>query len=380
VTVNTSYFYGYPNLAISKTVRSITDNTAFQKSIAVHPLEKLEFRIEIRVDGGGTAHNVVVRDILPSRLIYRGNLRVDGTRYAGDIDSGINIGNIMSGYTKTVTFEADVASPSNFGYYSTFLTNQASVKSDENNNIYDSVSLSIVKESIISSVFLSVSTDGRNISKNDNQWSDFVSTEPSDRIALRVRITNSGNTSLHDLIVKNTLPNKIIYKGNLKIDGRSSNGDIASGLNIGDLAPYQTKIVTFEAEVASAENFGYGTSKLIDSAISYNTQTAKSDSVTILVKRTGVAGAVTQAPTGVLDTAHLSFIITMFIVFILSYLWFLRFYLKRKIPWNKIKSEASRRVNNFKETILSLGGSYEQRTERKLSRILNEIRNREGIC
>jgi Na+/H+-translocating membrane pyrophosphatase len=122
-------------------------------------------------------------------------------------------------------------------------------------------------------------------------------------------------------MVKDNLPDNIIYQGNLKIDNVYSSKNITTGaVNIGDLSSGQTKTITFEAKVESKDKFNYGTTDLINTGLAYNTETSVTDTCKVIVKKTAVAGAATSISTGIsngiLNSILLPLIITLAIVWI----------------------------------------------------------------
>jgi hypothetical protein len=102
---------------------------------------------------GADAQNVLVRDNLPSTLIYQNQLVVacavnysysnnngnvnyntnycngNNYNYSGNITSGVNLNTINAGQTITITYQAQVASASNFAYGTTTLNNSVVVNS-----------------------------------------------------------------------------------------------------------------------------------------------------------------------------------------------------------------------------------------------------------
>jgi hypothetical protein len=84
--------------------------------------------ITIQPSGNQDISNINVRDTLPANLIYKENLIVSGSsNYSGNITSGMNFGTISNGQTVTITYQAQVATASNFAFGSTTLTNSVSV-------------------------------------------------------------------------------------------------------------------------------------------------------------------------------------------------------------------------------------------------------------
>ncbi|MCX6759339.1 MAG: hypothetical protein NT012_02135, partial [Candidatus Nealsonbacteria bacterium] len=116
------------DFSIYKTVRSLSKGTAFSELIYANPKEMLTFGIGIKA-GNDPLYNVVVKDFLPSGIIYQGDLRVDDILTPGDIFAGLNIGNLAAGQEKRITFRGDVAGAESFSFGQTELTNTASVSS-----------------------------------------------------------------------------------------------------------------------------------------------------------------------------------------------------------------------------------------------------------
>ena len=159
----------------------------------------------------------------------------------------------------------------------------------------------------------------RNLS-DGTAWLDSVSADPGETLSFSIQVT-AGSSYLSNVIVKDTLPDKIQSRGNLKIDGVSSAGDIFAGLNIGDLSSGQTKTITFDAGVLAANNFGYGETQLVNSVLVYNAYYSVSDTAKVVVTKSAVAGAATGVSTGITDNIFLdSFFLPLLITLILIWL------------------------------------------------------------
>ncbi|MCX6720967.1 MAG: hypothetical protein NTW11_04140, partial [Candidatus Staskawiczbacteria bacterium] len=126
--------YTNGTLTVNKTVKNLTTGTGFVSSVYANPSDMLMFMITLQANGGQNIQNVVVRDALPSSLIYNNQLVVACTgnssncnNYSGDITTGINFYSISVGQTITITYQAQVASAANFSYGTTTLNNSVSV-------------------------------------------------------------------------------------------------------------------------------------------------------------------------------------------------------------------------------------------------------------
>ncbi len=130
-----------PSLTIQKQVRSITNATNYAESVVANPRQRLSFQITVTSNGDVDTKNVVVKDILPDRLLYiTGSTRIDtATALPDRITSygGINIGDIPKGTSKIITFEVDIEREAMFVRGDTSLTNVAYVRADNLSEISD---------------------------------------------------------------------------------------------------------------------------------------------------------------------------------------------------------------------------------------------------
>lgn len=150
-------------------------------------------------------------------------------------------------------------------------------------------------------------------------YSDSVYAEPRDIVSFQIKVT-SRDSFMENVIIKDTLPDKIIYGGSLKVDEVLSSGDIISGLNIGNFSSDQTKTITFNAYIAGAERFNFGENKLLNTVLVYNNISSNSDTATVLVRKKAVLGA-TAVSTGLtnnlfFDSFFLPLVISLMIIFL----------------------------------------------------------------
>lgn len=228
-------------------------------------------------------------------------------------------------------------------------------------------------------VSLNIDKKVRNQTKGQTSWYSTISASPSDEIAFRIKVTSTGDDTAEDVIIKDTLPEKFAWQGNLKVDGKDFDGDISDGIEIGNLSPGRSKTITFETLIASKEEFVYGTTDLINAALVYNVDTSVTDTAKVRVSKTAVAGAVTEVPTGILSSAKVSFFLTILIIFGATYLLLLKSYFSQKtssLRFNEIVFDAKEKAKNF---FLGIYRSPKERSERRLSRFIEDIKGREGL-
>lgn len=127
-TFNTGTSLTYASAQISKKVINLTSgNLNWQSSVNANYGDILSFAITIQ-PGSQNLNDVLVRDILPAGLIYKGNLTVNATLSSGNPESGINVGTIQANGIGIVSFQAQVVATS---YGQTTITNTATVTSNE---------------------------------------------------------------------------------------------------------------------------------------------------------------------------------------------------------------------------------------------------------
>lgn len=131
-------YTSYPDLNVYKTVKNVTKGEgAWQKITSTNQGDTIAFSIKVASTGRGQANNVSVRDTLPYQFSYiTGTTKIDDG-YASDnlfSTSGLFLGYIPEGQTRTITFEASVTSTGSAYSGTNTYTNYAYARGD---NIYE---------------------------------------------------------------------------------------------------------------------------------------------------------------------------------------------------------------------------------------------------
>lgn len=135
------------DLTIDKKMRNITNNdVSYSDSINAEPRQRIAVQLIVKNNGTGLldATNVIIKDALPSRLLYlTATTKVDGITVANGVStlSGLNIGNLSPGQSKTIYFETEVEKESLFVRGVTNLTNTATATADSINAVQDAAAL-----------------------------------------------------------------------------------------------------------------------------------------------------------------------------------------------------------------------------------------------
>ena len=133
---------------------------------------------------------------------------------------------------------------------------------------------------------------------------------PSDMLMFMITLRATGNQDVQNVFVRDTLPSDLIYNNQLIVacTGNNSNcnnnnynysGSITSGISLNTIYAGQTVTITYQAQVASAQNFSYGTTT-VNNNVSVTSSTygyTPTASATVFVTRSTVLGAVLGAST-----------------------------------------------------------------------------------
>ena len=169
--------------------------------------------------------------------------------------------------------------------------------------------------------FLSADKKVRNVS-DGTSWTDSIFADPDELISFSIKVKAEGGSSIYrNVIIRDQLPDKIMYKGNLKINNVSSYGNILSGLNIGDLYSNQEKTITFDAQIRGKEFFTSGQTYLVNTVyVSADNISSYSDTAGTTVNKQAMAG-ITTIITGLTDNILLdSLIIPLAIALIIVWI------------------------------------------------------------
>ncbi len=139
---------------------------------------------------------------------------------------------------------------------------------------------------------LSINKQVINSTSGNLSWSKYVNANPSDVLSFSVTL-QANNQTIHNVIIQDSLPANLIYRGNLTVNSNQNyGGDIRSGINIGTVYAGQPVVISYQAQVAPAENFSFGSNAFTNTATVTSTDGAsQSSSSTITVNRSLVYGA-----------------------------------------------------------------------------------------
>lgn len=82
-------------------------------------------------------------------------------------------------------------------------------------------------------------------------WSKNITVTAGQNISCLIIIKNTSATSINDVTVRADIPVEIVGTSELKIDGKAFNGNITSGINLGNFSSNVSKTIVFEGKTQS---------------------------------------------------------------------------------------------------------------------------------
>jgi hypothetical protein len=191
--------------------------------------------------------------------------------------------------------------------------------------------------------------------KGGEPYTDSIIVEPSELISFLIEVSVK-NGSIMGIIVKDDLPEGIIYAGGLEVNGISVSGDITEGISMDLPWLNQIKKIIFYAVVADAESFAFGQTKLTNTvSVKKDNVSRDTDTAEIIVSKKEVAGIATDISTGLtnnifLDTFFLPLLIALFVV------WVLRSHIIKHEEWMDVRIKQYKDYKSKKNLQLKIAG------------------------
>ena len=177
---------------------------------------------------------------------------------------------------------------------------------------------------------------------NGTGYQPAVTASANDTVSFRIAV--SSDSSCQAVIINDIIPAGISNIRDLRIDGVPVNGDIVSGIAIGNLAGGQQRIVTFTATVSGPAYFPFGQTTLTDTATARNGNLSNSSSASVYVWRQAVLGA-TRVSTGITDSPWFEYLIAAISGLLISSILFrkeIAAFIRKPIAGDKKRRESSK--------------------------------------
>ncbi|MDO5520086.1 MAG: hypothetical protein Q4G58_06300 [bacterium] len=213
----------------------------------------------IRIDNHGNTPltNITVTDTLPEGMEFVEEFSwLNGLRYPATITEGIKIATLYTGGIATISFLAKITEVANDGIYINRSTYSYNYRL---NDEFKSITNQKTNEAVVT-----IST-GENASMSIVKSSSDQTVRRGDIVDYMLVVSNTGDTLLTDIIIKDTLPSGLEFvSGSLAIDGTATDYDITSDagvplptLDTKDSQNKRSSIITFRVKATSPLQLSY---------------------------------------------------------------------------------------------------------------------------
>ncbi|MDM5427036.1 DUF11 domain-containing protein [Bacillus mycoides] len=203
--------------------------------------DTLTYTVAFTGTGNTNANNVIFTDVIPTGTTFVLNsLTIDGSTQVGaNPANGVNIGSILTGTTKSVSFQVVV----NTIPVSNAVSNGSSASYQYTVNPSQ---LPIMKN--ISSNVVTTQINNANLTLTKSTNKQFATI--GETISYTILITNSGNTAANNVQLTDPLPNgTILTLGSVTLNGVLQNVDSLVALPIGTIPGGATFTLSFQVTV-----------------------------------------------------------------------------------------------------------------------------------
>jgi uncharacterized repeat protein (TIGR01451 family) len=259
-----------PSFTIEKKVRIAGSNSEWKEDVAVAPAQKVEYVVGVTNTGNVALTNMRVRDTLPAGVSYVNNSTRMITSYAGSkslpngiTNGGINIGTMPAGGVAFVFFEATAPAPTSTVVKvcdtgRTTLVNRAYAKPAE---LPEQNNTANINTCIPTKPNFTIEKKVK-VANTDDLFAENVVADPGTELTFVIGVSNTGNTALKNILVKDVLPAGFSYvPGKATIvtsDGtpttKISDNLVTTGYTIASLKTGAVAFIFFNAKLPVATN------------------------------------------------------------------------------------------------------------------------------
>ncbi|MGL4875840.1 MAG: beta strand repeat-containing protein [Clostridium sp.] len=210
--------------------------------------DTVTYTLVVKNTGNINLSNAIVKDTIPTGTSFiTGSVTINGVASpSGNVVTGINVGTLLVGEAKTITFKVNVDTIPSINP----VVNLAAVDYTYKVNPTDPDSTGHGEGS-------SGGTKINNANFNQNNGgftksADLAYAKIGDNILYTLVLKNLGNVDANNVIVIDTVPGNTTYVSNtVLVNGVANSGNPNTGINVGTVNPAQVVTITFKVLVVS---------------------------------------------------------------------------------------------------------------------------------
>ncbi|MGL4850379.1 MAG: DUF7507 domain-containing protein [Clostridium sp.] len=227
------------------------------------------FSLVAKNTGNVDAENVVIFDTLPNSVSFIANsVFVNGVpQLSSSPVTGIDIGNVSPGMASTVTFKATVVSIPEGGK----IINSGFV--DYSYTVDPALPSGVIAQALGNTITIPVNTAVISVVKDGLvKKVDVAYAKLGEVVTYTIFLTNKGTVNATTARVYDTIPNGASFiTGSVTVDGIAQSSNPQTGILVGTVKPFETRVVSFKVIVTSVPNIN-PMPNLCDVVYSYDTE------------------------------------------------------------------------------------------------------------
>ncbi|MFA6387475.1 MAG: hypothetical protein WCW32_03280, partial [Candidatus Paceibacterota bacterium] len=132
--------------------------------------------------------------------------------------------------------------------------------------------------------------------KDSIEWTKIFSASASQGVDFLLVVSNGLDITMNNVTLSTNLPQEVVYKGGLQLDGVPYAGDILSSISLGSLPPKAVRTLTFKGQIVGANDIHQTETDAI--AIVNTSEGSSTDSVRITLQGSNTASNTTTNSIG----------------------------------------------------------------------------------
>ncbi len=246
---------GNPGLSITKLVKNNTYARSYSDTTDAKTGDSVNFKITITNTGNANLYNAVITDVIPAGLQFADSVVSDGgTHTFSNNTLTVSFASPLApGQSKNVEFAANVTASAAAGTTNT-ICNIAKATGTGVNQVQADACVTITTPPNPTDRKIAIKKYVKNISTNSSYSDTSVDSRTGERVMFKVTVSNTGDATLHNVVMTDRLPAGLQFDDSVDADGTTNFANNTVTVNLGSINAGQSKTVEFAAKVLATGN------------------------------------------------------------------------------------------------------------------------------